>query len=53
MKKDRTNFILLHVIEMFKNKLPLPLSISLLIKTSLTLEKQKWNNNFSLNTKQV
>ena len=26
--KDQTNFILLHLIEMFKNKLPLPLSIT-------------------------
>ena len=37
IKKDGTNFILLHVIEIIKNKLPRPLSITLVIKTSLTL----------------
>ena len=30
--KDRTNFILLHTIEIIKDKLPLPLSITLVIK---------------------
>ena len=34
-KIDRTNFILLHVIEIFKNKLPLLLNITLVIKTKM------------------
>ena len=37
MKNDRTNFILLHVIEIFQNKLLQPFSITLMIKTSLIL----------------
>ena len=36
-KIHRTKLILFHVIEIFKNKVPLPLSITLVIKTNLTL----------------
>ena len=44
--KDRTNFIILHVIEILKNKLPLSLSITKVIKTSLTLVKKLKINNY-------
>ena len=33
--KDRINFILLYATEIFTNKLPLPLSVLLVIKTRL------------------
>ena len=41
IEKIEQNFILLHVIEIFKNKLPLLLSITLRIKTNFTLEIKK------------